>query len=142
MNQDRDHLKLLSIFHFILGGMTALGGCFPMIHLFVGIGLVSGVFPDSGGQSPEKWVGGLFIVIAAFLILFFWTLAALAFKCGLNLSRYQGYNLCFAVACLECIFMPLGTILGVFTLIVLLRPSVKQLFGVPGAGDAITPSAG
>jgi hypothetical protein len=27
-----------------------------------------------------------------------------------------------------CIFMPFGTVLGVFTLIVLLRPSVKPLF--------------
>jgi hypothetical protein len=35
---------------------------------------------------------------------------------------------CFVVAAIECIFMPFGTVLGVFTIIVLSRPSVKALF--------------
>jgi len=32
------------------------------------------------------------------------------------------------VAAVECIFMPFGTVLGVFTIIVLNRPSIKALF--------------
>ncbi len=28
----------------------------------------------------------------------------------------------------ECLFMPVGTVLGVFTIIVLVRDSVKELF--------------
>jgi hypothetical protein len=34
------------------------------------------------------------------------------------------------MAAISCIFMPFGTVLGVFTIIVLLRPSVKELFAV------------
>jgi len=34
------------------------------------------------------------------------------------------------MACIECLFMPFGTVLGVFTILVLVRESVKQLFGV------------
>ena len=34
------------------------------------------------------------------------------------------------VAAISCTFTPLGTVLGVFTLIVLFRPSVKTLFGL------------
>ena len=34
------------------------------------------------------------------------------------------------MAAISCAFMPFGTVLGVFTLIVLLRPGVKELFGV------------
>jgi hypothetical protein len=45
------------------------------------------------------------------------------------LQRRHGYRFIFAVACLECFGFPIGTVLGVFTLVVLLRPSVKQLFG-------------
>jgi hypothetical protein len=45
------------------------------------------------------------------------------------LQRRHGYRFIFAVACLECLGFPFGTVLGVFTLVVLLRPSVKQLFG-------------
>jgi hypothetical protein len=31
---------------------------------------------------------------------------------------------------MECLWMPVGTVLGVFTIIVLMRPRVKRLFGV------------
>jgi len=33
------------------------------------------------------------------------------------------------MAGVECMFMPFGTVLGVFTIIVLMRPSVKEIFG-------------
>jgi hypothetical protein len=33
------------------------------------------------------------------------------------------------VAGLCCLFSPLGTLLGIFTLVVLQRPSVRALFG-------------
>jgi hypothetical protein len=35
---------------------------------------------------------------------------------------------CLVMASITCMFMPFGTVLGVFTLIVLMRPSVKPLF--------------
>ena len=36
--------------------------------------------------------------------------------------------LCLVVGALECMMMPFGTVLGVFTLIALTKPSVKALF--------------
>jgi hypothetical protein len=41
------------------------------------------------------------------------------------------------MAALACTLMPFGTVLGSFTLIVLLRPSVKELF--VRAADSATP---
>ena len=40
---------------------------------------------------------------------------------------------CIVVAGVECMIMPFGTVLGVFTLIMLMKDSVKALFesGVP-----------
>jgi hypothetical protein len=34
------------------------------------------------------------------------------------------------MAGVECIFSPFGTVLGIFTIFVLMRESVKQMFGV------------
>ncbi len=39
---------------------------------------------------------------------------------------------CFVMGCVECLFMPFGTVLGAFTILVLNRQSVKGLF-VSGA---------
>ena len=43
---------------------------------------------------------------------------------------------CVVVAAISCCFTPLGTVLGVFTLIVLFRPSVKALFGLDAPSAA------
>ena len=34
------------------------------------------------------------------------------------------------MAGIECMFTPFGTVLGVFTIIVLMRPEVKTMFGI------------
>ena len=63
---------------------------------------------------------------------YLWTLAVLLFLTGRNIDRRRHHTFCLVVACVECLFLPLGTVLGIFTIAVLLRPSVKGLFGVPG----------
>ena len=52
MNNDAEHLRLLSIFHYIAGGVTALFALFPAIHLFMGIAMVTGRF--DGGRIRRK----------------------------------------------------------------------------------------
>ncbi|MDJ0671770.1 MAG: hypothetical protein DWQ53_23750 [Microcystis flos-aquae DF17] len=52
---------------------------------------------------------------------------------GRFLKRRQRYWFSFVMACILCLFTPLGTILGVFTIIVLSRQSVKELYGLPNA---------
>jgi hypothetical protein len=46
------------------------------------------------------------------------------------------------MAGVECIFAPFGTVLGVFTIIVLMRESVKQLFTVKNALQATSAPPG
>ena len=55
--------------------------------------------------------------------------AVLMIMTGLNLQRRKGHTFCQVVAGLTCLSIPLGTILGVFTFIVLNRPEVKVMFG-------------
>ncbi|MCL4206215.1 MAG: hypothetical protein KJ000_27340 [Pirellulaceae bacterium] len=129
MKQDEEHLRLLSIFHYVVGGLTALAACFPFIHLAVGIALVSGAFPvPQGQQGPPPILGWIFIATASVLILGGWTMAVAVVLAGRFLARRVHYMYCLVVAAVECLFMPLGTILGVFTIIVLIRPSVKAFF--------------
>jgi hypothetical protein len=47
---------------------------------------------------------------------------------GRCLSRRKGYSFALVMACVECLFVPFGTILGVFTIVVLSRESVRALF--------------
>lgn len=134
MNQDEEHLKLLSIFHYVVGAMIAIGGCFPIFHLAFGIFFLAApdeVFEGSGDAPPEEFrraFGAFFTVIAAGIILTIWTMAAGVVYSGRCMSARSNHTLSLIVAGILCTFMPFGTVLGVFTLIVLLRPSVKSLY--------------
>jgi hypothetical protein len=131
MNQDLEHLKLLSIFHYVAAGMAALFACIPFIHFFMGLAFATGAFAETGTEARP--VGLVIMAIAGFVILAGWTFAALVAVAGRSLQKRQRYTFCLVMAGVECIFMPVGTVLGVFTIIVLVRDSVKQLFGRPVA---------
>jgi hypothetical protein len=138
MNQDLEHLRLLSIFHYVVGGITALFACIPIIHLVVGASMIAGFKGAEEVPVPLGLIGVIFVIIAGALILAGWSLAVCQFLTGSRLSNRTNYTFCFVVAGVECILVPFGTALGVFTIIVLSRPTVKELFGhPPGSAERV-----
>jgi hypothetical protein len=135
--QDEQYLKLLSIFHFVVAGITGLFACFPIFHLIVGVTMLAGGFDPAPKDEnfPFQLFGLMFVLIPAFIILLGWALAVAIALTGYFLLKRRNYMFCLIVACVECIFMPFGTVLGVFTIIMLLRPAVKAIFeGQPATG--------
>jgi len=135
MSQDSEQLKLLAIFHYVVAGMAALFACIPFIHFFMGLALATGVFPDTDSEAQP--IGIIIMVFAGLFILAGWTLAALIAYAGRNLQTRKRYTYCLVMAGVECIFMPFGTVLGVFTIIVLIRDTVKDLFGRSAAHQPV-----
>lgn len=70
------------------------------------------------------------LVLALMMIVSMWAMAIAIWMAGRCLKRRTAYNYCLVVAAIECTFMPFGTVLGVLTILVLTRPSVKALFGI------------
>jgi hypothetical protein len=129
MSEDLEHLKLLSIFHYVLAGFTALFACFPIIHLSIGISMLSASFSNNSPTSgPLPLFGLMFVIIPAIIILLGWAFAICIFLAGRYLASKQHRLFCLVIAGLNCAFAPFGTVLGVFTIVVLMRPSVKDLF--------------
>jgi hypothetical protein len=129
-NDDAKNLNLLSLFHYIVGGITALFSCFPFIHVFIGVGVVTGKFMKSNNVSspPEAMFGWIFIIAGTIFILLGWSLAVCMIIAGKKLKSRTSRTFCMVIAGIECMFMPFGTVLGIFTLITLNKESVKALF--------------
>jgi hypothetical protein len=130
MSQDLAHLRLLSIFHYVVAALCGLFSLLPLIHLFIGLGMLSGRFPDA--QSSEeglRFVGWIFVGVGSTVIVLGLAFSLCLFLAGRYLSQHRRYTFCLVMAALACTFMPFGTVLGVFTILVLVRPSVKELFG-------------
>jgi hypothetical protein len=125
---DQQYIRTLSILYYVFGGIQAVGASLPVIHLIFGIAFVAS---DMGPQGPPPFFGWIFVVIGAAAILIGWPIAILALLAGGRLRRWQSYNLCFAAAVAACIVVPLGTALGVLTLIELSKPEVKAAFDRP-----------
>jgi hypothetical protein len=49
---------------------------------------------------------------------------------GVQIRKRRWWTFCYLTGWGECLMFPFGTILGIFTIIVLGRPSVKKLFGI------------
>ena len=131
---DEEHLRLLAIFHWIVGPIQLLLGCFPIIHLIMGIAILNGAFPPanqgnghSGPPFPPEF-GWIFIIMALVFILIGWTFGVLTLISGFSIKARRRRLFSIIVAGLNCIHFPFGTALGVFTLIVLLRRSVETLY--------------
>jgi hypothetical protein len=129
MNQDEEHLRLLSIFHYVCAGLAALFACFPILYLVMGMIMVFS--PQSFGstkEQPPEFMGVFLIILGGVLTLLGWSLAACIAFAGRCLVRRKRHTFCLVIAGIACLFMPFGTILGVFSIVVLMRPSVKALF--------------
>lgn len=128
MNEDERHLQLLSIFHYVFGGIVAVCALFPIVHFIIGLFLILAPDPDSADADEAMMVGWLFLGISSFIILSGWILASLIIFAGRSITRRKRYYFCLVIAGIECVLMPVGTALGAFTIIVLVRESVKDLF--------------
>ncbi len=128
-NEEIKHVELLSLFHYIVGGITAFFSCIPFIHVALGLAMLSGkMFKEGHGAPPPAFIGWLFVIMGGFFIVLGWSMAVCIIVAGRQLKRHRNRMFCMVVAGLECMFMPFGTVLGVFTLIALNKDSIKEMF--------------
>ncbi len=131
MNRIEENLKLLSIFHYVMAGLIGLFSCIPLIHIT--LGLLFLLMPEKmcengcEGTTPQ-FIGWMFLGIGLFVMLIGWTFTVLVALARRFISRHRHHKFCVAVAAAMCLFMPFGTILGVFTLVTLMKGEAEALF--------------
>jgi hypothetical protein len=146
--EDREHLSALSIGHFILAGVALLGGV-PTLLIGVSgsklmdefgsdLSMAMGQIPgqsgvDPFGGSPDAMLqdlNTLIISVVVSMVLLAVVSAIHLAVVGVQLRNRRWWTFCYLTGWGECLMFPFGTVLGIFTIIVLSRPSVKRLFGV------------
>jgi hypothetical protein len=139
VDDDEQHLRLLSIFHYVVGGLTTLFACFPLIHVALGLAMIYAPQSMSSkpGDQPPAFMGWLFTCMGAGMFFVGLSVAVCVFLAGRFIAQRRRYWFVFVLACFQCAIFPFGTALGVFTILVLSRQSVKSLFHVAPA----TPTA-
>jgi hypothetical protein len=153
MDSLREQVRLLSIFHYVLGGIGYVVSLLPCIHLAIGIFFL--VAPEETFQAPPnrsaaeageseqtnsvapvapfpaKLFGLIFTSIAGLVILGGLVFSTCLVLAGRHLAALRSHTFCLVMAGIECLFMPFGTALGIFTILTLVKPGTRELFGVP-----------
>jgi|GEM_PF-1514161 hypothetical protein len=145
MEKDLEHLKLLGIFHYIWGALSLLGGIFIGGYFLV-IGVILMNNPPTSTSSEDSgtasMAGGILIGVGVVLFLVVVVYGILTLMAGGKYRKHQGgYWFCFILAIVTLVIGGIpGIVLGIFSLIVLSRESVKTLFrgqSLPGTGSMV-----
>lgn len=127
---DSEHLQILSILHYVLAGFVSLVACIPGVYLVIGLAFLGGatVTDSEEASAGMAIMGGAFSLFALAIISIIALQALCMFLTGRWLGSAHNRMFCFINACLLCLHAPFGTALGIFTIIVLSRPSVIARF--------------
>ena len=129
-NIDLDHLNLLAVLYYVSAGLALFGIFFIMVYCAI----IRFVFTNpvlwqnqKDGPPPQAIFGILmvFCIIGGLCLL---ASAILNLLSGIFLHTRRHRIFSIVVAGINCLHIPLGTALGIFTIIVLSRDSVRQLY--------------
>ncbi|MBL0043167.1 MAG: hypothetical protein IPP33_01750 [Flavobacteriales bacterium] len=124
----KNHLSTLSVLHYVNGGVTCFGGLFMLVLVGLGTFLGSDWLAAQEGEAPPAFLGGLFIVLGWVLFIFIEVMGILNIVSGRLISRQEGRTFSMVVAAFECLHFPIGTALGIYTIVVLNDAEVKVAY--------------
>jgi hypothetical protein len=126
---DAEHLRILAICYYVSGGMGIFFSCFALIYVVMGLAVaIGGGFARPGDAEGAAVVGGVIAVMGILFLLIGWTIGGLTILAARSIQQRRRRTLTLVIAVLHCLWIPIGTLLGVFTFIVLMRPSVERLY--------------
>ncbi len=125
---DEEHLKLLSIGYKISAGVSLFTSLFGLMYVFMGIFFTMMPNMPNQNQTPQPPIGWMFGIIGSGFFVCSVVFAVLNFMTSKRLDQRCSKSFCTIIAALNCIGVPYHTVLGVFTLNVLSRKSVSEMF--------------
>jgi hypothetical protein len=136
---NRQYIDFLAACNYFAAALAFLFGCFPIFHVLFGVGIFLGALQESfNGAAFPGLLGSLmalfFLFMGTLMVLSFWAYGYGMMKSAQYLKRRERYVFCMVMAAVSCILFPIGTALGVFTIILLLQEDVKVDFGVLESG--------
>ncbi|AQT68134.1 hypothetical protein STSP2_01289 [Anaerohalosphaera lusitana] len=122
-----DALNILAVFHFVIGGLMLFFASVPMVMVLV-FNFANWFGGMHGPRMHDAVPATIFMTFMGFVVLSVVVLGICVISAGRCLMKKRGYVFCMVVAAILCIFFPLGTLLGVFTIIVLMQDEVRRMF--------------
>lgn len=122
------HVRFLAILYSLWGGLFVLAGA-ALLILAAGAASIAWMpaQPTTGGFGLAAGVTAATFVVVGLMSLLWGTVHL---WCGTKTRRHEpwGRTLALGLAVLNCVLLPFGTALGIYTAWVLLTPDGRRLF--------------
>ena len=127
-------LDLLATLHFVYGGLLCVLGLGTLTLLGMGVLLNSDLVAAGAQEPPPEWLGAFFGVIGLVAFIVVEGLGILNILSGRWLKQRRNRTGSIIVAAIDCLNMPLGIALGIFTILSLSNDRVSDSYApaVPG----------
>ncbi|MEZ4758071.1 MAG: hypothetical protein R2817_14680 [Flavobacteriales bacterium] len=120
------HLSTLSILHYVYGAFICLTGLGLVLVVGVGGLLSSDLVQHGDGDAPPEWIGRLLQGFGMILFVLVESWGLLNMLSGYWIAKRRNRTGTQVIAALNCLNMPLGLALGIFTFIALGDDAVKH----------------
>lgn len=123
---DEKQLGLLATLSIVFAVLCVLCHSIFLFYVWLGIELTQGREPfaiANSGIHPDS--GWMWVAIGSVAVLAGWVMGALNVMAATRFRNREGYVFLTVVAAINCLNMPFGAALGIFTLFVINRESVK-----------------
>lgn len=133
VHKDNEHLKILSIFYYINAGLSALGIVGVILHGMMMLFMLTNEQFIEHTDEPHaaevmQSMSSAFIIFYACFTVLLIANTVINILAARYLSQKKNMGFCQVVAGINCINIPLGTALGIFTFVVLSRYSIKLAY--------------
>jgi len=126
---DNEHLKLLSLFHLISGIFALVYSVFMALYFgfIIFIFNVGNKFDGAESDLPIEFKS-IFMFIFIVILLIAIVIGIAKIMCSRYIKQKKNRVFCIVISCIECFSFPIGTLLGVLSIMVLNRNSVKEIY--------------
>jgi predicted Na+-dependent transporter len=132
MDTTEHDLRLLSIGYFIQGGIVTFYALLALCYVgFMGV-IFTTIQNSARGDTRNQIPPWLLPLIGTFVTAVVLSILAYGFcllYSGMALRKRKHRTFVLVVGALNCMNIPYGTVLGIFTFMVLQRPAAKDMFG-------------
>lgn len=122
----KQHLSTLSILHYVYGAFVCLTGFVAFLLIFSGLLIGSDFVVESNDGDPVLRLFGTLLQTGGWVLFFvieFWGLMNIL--SGYWIARRSNRTATQVIAAFNCLNIPFGLALGVFTFVVLTDDEVK-----------------
>jgi hypothetical protein len=131
---DEEHLRLLGLFHYIFGGIVLAYSALVLLYFVFFLFVFETIwhdYPMNTFSYQEELNPGFFkllMIIGIFIFVIMLVVGILELLSGKFIKAKKHRNFSYVIAIINLLSIPYGTILGIMTLTVLGKNSVKELY--------------